>query len=167
MAYTQEQQREHIRELQKMLYELSFIDDRIPVIIPDGIYDRETAQAVKTFQQLYGLRPTGEVNHASWELIAAEHFDKVGSTPVRLDIFPKDRIYISKGDRGLEVYAVQALLAVLAEAFGNFAAPLVTGIYDDETERAVGAFQNIGLIPVTGSTDRETWNLLAAAVGNV
>ena len=166
MAYTQQQRREHIREIQRMLYELSFFEKRIPLIVPDGIYGRETALAVKTFQQIYGLRPTGEVNHATWEMLAAEHLDKIRREPASLDLFPKDRDHIGKGDRGIEVYAVQALLAALADVFGNLAAPEVTGLYDSETERAVGEFQSIGLRPVTGQTDRETWNLLAAAAEN-
>lgn len=166
MAYTQQQRRDHIRELQRMLYELSFFENRIPFIIPDGIYGRETAQAVKAFQQIYGLRPSGEVNHATWEMIAAEHLDKIGRVPVRLDLFPKDRKNISKGDRGIAVYAIQALLTAVAERFDSLTPPMVTGFYDEATETAVSEFQSIGLRPVTGQTDRETWNLLAAAVNS-
>lgn len=163
MAYTQQQRRDHIRELQRMLYELSFFEKRIPFVVPDGIYGRETALAVKAFQQIYGLRPSGEVNHATWEILAAEYLDKIVRQPVRLDLFPKDRSLISRGDRGVEVYAVQALLTAAAERFDGLTPPPVTGVYDEYTENAVGEFQAIGLRPVTGQTDRETWNLLAAA----
>lgn len=164
MAYTQQQRREHIRELQRMLYELSFFENRIPFIIPDGIYGRETALAVKAFQQIYGLRPSGEVNHATWMMISSEHLDKIGKAPVRPDLFPKDRDSIAKGDRGAAVYAVQMFLNIIAERYDDLTAPPITGVYDEATEMAVSEFQSIGLRPVTGQTDRETWNLLAAAV---
>ncbi len=51
MAYTNEDRRNHIRELQRYLYSLSFYDETMPQVVPDGIYGRETALAVRAFQQ--------------------------------------------------------------------------------------------------------------------
>ena len=163
MAYTQQQERDHIRELQKMLYELSFFDNRIPQVIPDGIYGRETAFAVKAFQQLYGLRPTGEVNQATWEAISDVYQREIQKIAMALDIFPHERKNISAGDRGLEVYAVQAMLSVLADIFDNLSSLPVTGLYDDVTQNAVMEFQKIIGQTETGVTDPATWNLLASS----
>ena len=60
--FSDEQLRQHIRELQQFLFGISHYNVRIPVIIPDGIYGAETAGAIKIFQQEYGLMPTGEVD---------------------------------------------------------------------------------------------------------
>jgi len=49
MAYTNEDRRNHIRELQRYLYSLSFYDETMPQVVPDGIYGRETALAVRAF----------------------------------------------------------------------------------------------------------------------
>lgn len=38
MAYTEQDRRNHIRELQQYLYSLSFLDETLPRLIPDGIY---------------------------------------------------------------------------------------------------------------------------------
>ena len=62
IMFSDEQLRQHIRELQQFLFGISHYNVRIPVIIPDGIYGPETAGAVKIFQQEYGLMPTGEVD---------------------------------------------------------------------------------------------------------
>ena len=47
MAYTEQDRRNHIRELQQYLYSLSFLDETLPRVIPDGIYGRQTALAVR------------------------------------------------------------------------------------------------------------------------
>ena len=65
MAYTEQDRRNHIRELQQYLYSLSFLDETLPRVIPDGIYGRQTALAVRAFQQKNGLRPNGETNRAT------------------------------------------------------------------------------------------------------
>lgn len=163
MAYTLPQRRDHIREIQEMLYELSFFDERIPKVIPDGIYGRETALAVKAFQQLYGLRATGEVNQATWEAISDVYRREIQKIAMALDIFPHERKNISAGDQGLEVYAVQAMLRVLADIFQNLSRLPVTGLYDSKTENAVREFQKISGQPETGVTDPHTWNLLASS----
>ena len=54
MAYTDEQKKQHILEVQQYLYAISMFDDRIPQILPSGKYDDETAEAVKVFQKIYG-----------------------------------------------------------------------------------------------------------------
>ena len=69
MAYTEQDRRNHIRELQQYLYSLSFLDETLPRVIPDGIYGRQTALAVRAFQQKNGLRPNGETNRATWDAI--------------------------------------------------------------------------------------------------
>ena len=71
--FSDEQLRQHIRELQQFLFGISHYNVRIPVIIPDGIYGPETAGAVKIFQQEYGLMPTGEVDRYTWDKLADVH----------------------------------------------------------------------------------------------
>ena len=71
MAYTPAQEKAHIFELQEMLRGISMQNPAIPAVIPDGVYTEATAQAVRAFQQFYGLQVTGEVNGATWEKIAA------------------------------------------------------------------------------------------------
>lgn len=162
MAYIPQQRQQHIKELQKMLYGLSFFDERIPVVYPDGIYGRETAFAVRAFQHTNGLRPTGEVNSATWEKIRDEYKEKIGKSASPLHAFPPNTINISINDEGLAVYIIQVMLKLLNVSFGNFADIEITGRYDPATERAVREFQRRSGQPQTGKTDMDTWNLLVA-----
>ncbi|MDE6020514.1 MAG: peptidoglycan-binding protein [Ruminococcus sp.] len=163
MAYSQQQRREHIKELQKMLYGLSLFDERIPVVVPDGIYGRETAFAVRAFQQIMGLRTTGEANSATWEKIRDEYYEKIGKKAYEINAYPQNTINISINDEGLAVYIIQAMLKLLSISFSNLDDLNITGRYDSATEKAVKKFQMYSGQPQTGKTDKDTWNLLVAA----
>lgn len=162
MPYTPQQKRDHIRELQRMLHGLSYYDERIPRIIPDGIYGRETAQSVRAFQQLNNLRPTGETNRATWDAIAAAYLEIVARTAKPLDIFPHDKRFISAGDQGLPVLVLQSMLQHLSTLFDNFGSTAITGQYDAQTTQRVREFQSRSGQSQTGNTDPTTWNLLIA-----
>lgn len=167
MSYTPNQKRDHVKELQEMLGDLSYRDSRLPHIVPDGIYGRETAEAVKAYQQTRGLRPTGEVNHATWNAISAEHYGSFGSEPRRLRVFPKDREHITEGDSGLAVFIVQAMLSELAGIFGNVPAVKVTGYYDQPTMDAVRSFRLMSRNEDDDRVDHATWNSLAGIIEHI
>ncbi|MDD6268775.1 MAG: peptidoglycan-binding protein [Oscillospiraceae bacterium] len=163
MAYTQYQRREHIRELQKMLHGLSRFDRNLPAVIPDGIYGRETAFAVKAFQQRNGLRPTGEASSATWEKIRSEYSRKILQQPAAVSAYPENTLNIGLNDEGLAVFMIQAMLKLLSLSFYNLRDVQVTGRYDSATQQAVKEFQKLSGQPQTGKTDVATWNLLVAA----
>lgn len=52
-----------------MLKYLSTILPEIPNIEMDGIYNADTAAAVSSFQNLYGLEPTGIVDEPTWNML--------------------------------------------------------------------------------------------------
>ncbi len=160
MAYNQRQQREHIREIQKMLYGLSLFDERMHTVVPNGVYGKETALAVRAFQQIMGLRSTGEVNAATWEKLRNEYYEKIGKQAYSLNAFPQNTINIGLNDEGLAVYIIQIMLHLLSINFGNFDSLEITGKYDSFTENAVKEFQKRSGQPSTGKVDRDTWNLL-------
>lgn len=160
MAYNQRQQREHIREIQKMLYGLSLFDERMHTVVPNGVYGKETAIAVRAFQQIMGLRSTGEINAATWEKLRNEYYEKIGKQAYSLNAFPQNTINIGLNDEGLAVYIIQIMLHLLSINFGNFDSLEITGKYDSFTENAVKEFQKRSGQSPTGKVDRDTWNLL-------
>lgn len=166
MAYTQTQQTEHIRELQGFLHGISFYNDAIPRLIPDGFYGDSTAGAVRAFQQYYGLRVTGETNQATWEKIVQIYQELVGQPPQELRVFPQ-RTVLMPGEQGYPVLIVQSILHALAEIYDTVPPVQITGEYDSETQRAVQPFQKLCALPVTGCIDCRTWNLLAQAGGDL
>ena len=55
-----------VRVVQYYSAVIGYFDNRFPFIAPDGYFGPETANAVRTFQQAYGIEPTGEVNRDTW-----------------------------------------------------------------------------------------------------
>ena len=167
MAFSDFQRSEHIAEIQRYLHDISYYDAGIPRIIPDSIYGEETAQAVRSFQQRYGLLVNGEVNPATWEKIVEVYLRYAGTPALLLEVFPREagRI-LDRGDDGYAVLVMQVILHSLAERFPNFPVVHITGEYGEETVAAVMAFQERSGLPRTGFTDRLTWNALAAAAAS-
>ncbi|MBQ7013000.1 MAG: peptidoglycan-binding protein [Oscillospiraceae bacterium] len=164
MGYSDEQKRSHIEELQTYLHRISYEDPKIPRITPDGIYGPETADAVRAFQQAYGLTDSGEANSATWEKAAEVYRTLIGTLAETLEVFPpRSRVMVQSGDAGLAVLIIQSILRVLGEAYADLPRPEVTGLYDAPTAEAVKAFQQRSHYPVTGDVDLLTWNLLASS----
>ena len=162
MAYTDAQRSEHIHELQRYLHRISYSNPNIPRIIPDGIYGTETANAVRAFQNAYGLTSNGETNTATWDKVVEVYRELIATIAEALEVFPAGaEVLIKSGDTGLAVLIIQAILLTLAERYGNLPTLQVTGLYDPATVDAVREFQRHSNYPVTGNVDVPTWNLLA------
>jgi hypothetical protein len=117
MAYTEQDRRNHIRELQQYLYSLSFLDETLPRVIPDGIYGRQTALAVRAFQQKNGLRPNGETNRATWDAIVNAYRQQIQREATPLHLYTPERELLGAGETGLLVLVLQSILKTL----GGFA----------------------------------------------
>ena len=160
MPYTDEQKKEHIRELQGYLYGISLFDKRIPQILPDGIYDKDTAKAVEAFQRVYGLPVTGETDADTWNKIVSVYRDYLDGEPEPYNAFPS-RIYSAAlGDSGELIYIIQAMLWKAAAWYDNMPKVNVSGEYDIETEAAVKCFQKCCGLTESGCVDCITWNML-------
>jgi hypothetical protein len=61
---------DNVRMIQDQLNAISVGYPRIPRIAVDGIYGQQTANAVRTFQQIFGLPQTGVVDIATWYKIS-------------------------------------------------------------------------------------------------
>ena len=104
MPYTEQQKKEHIRELQSYLYAISMFDKNIPQILPDGVYDADTRAAVEAFQRTYGLPVTGDTDSATWNRIAAIYRDYLDGAPAAYHVFPSRSFTACIGDSGEVVY---------------------------------------------------------------
>ena len=61
------------------------------------------------------------------------------------------------------IRSLQTMLRVLAEYDDQYQSVIPDGIYGPQTVSAVSIFQRNHGIPVTGVTDRDTWNAVVAA----
>ncbi len=157
--YTDDQRRDHVRELQEYLRALSTTDERYPLLGVDGLFGPETTEAVRVFQQTTNSPVTGTVQRADWERIVREYGDLLLQiVPARtIDPFPYPTFVLRSADRDPLVYILQVMLGELGSE------PLaVTGVYDAATEAAVRRQQLAADLLPTGEVDRITWDYLAA-----
>ena len=152
-----------IRSLQTMLRTLAEFDPRHETLIPDGIYGPATRSAVSRFQRLHGLPVTGVTDQATWEQIVAEYepaLIQVAEAQM-MDINLEPGQVIRRGERNPHIYIVQAILAVLQDAYGSIGPVSHNGLLDEATASAIAAFQGLSGLPMTGNLDKITWKALA------
>lgn len=156
-----------VRTLQIRLNRISNNYPSIPKIYPvNGIFGVSTENAVRAFQEEFGLDADGRVGKATWYQIARiyggvkrlSELQSEGITPEEVALkYPSLLMF---GMSSEYVRILQYVLNVIAD--NNAAIPPVAedGIFGEETENAVRAFQkNYGLEP-DGIVGEDTWNAI-------
>lgn len=158
---------ENVRTIQRQLNRISDDYPAIPKIpTTDGVFNLETQNAVRAFQEIFNLTVDGIVGKATWYKIkfifnSVKNLAELQSEGLTLEeVLPIYQDEYSFGDEGLEVRTIQYYLAIIG--FFNPALPpiTITGVFDENTRDAVFAFQNQYGLPVTGVINRDTWNEL-------
>jgi peptidoglycan hydrolase-like protein with peptidoglycan-binding domain len=108
----------------------------------DGVFGKQTEEAVKAFQTAYGLEPDGIVGPLTW--LNIDEAD--GSVPL-----------LRNGSTGLPVRRLQKRLML-----AGFAISEVNGRFGPKTEAAVKALQKQAGIQVDGVVGPETWGIVDA-----
>ena len=151
-----------IRSLQTMLRVIAENDPSHKTLVPDGIYGPETVRAVSIFQKKHGLPVTGVTDQATWEAVVAVYepalIEQDEAYPLYIILNPGQ--VIRKGERSPHIYLVQAMLAVLDDAYASVGTPGMNGLLDEATSDALAAFQALSGLPMTGNLDKHTWKHL-------
>ena len=135
----------------------------------DGIFDEATEQAVRKFQQIFGLEPTGIVNASTWYRMtyiytSVKKIAELDSEGVRLDevapVFTED---LKIGMQSIEVSVLQYYLAVIGAYYEAVTPVEITGYFGEKTERSLKSFQRVFGLSQTGEADRATRNDLYRA----
>ena len=159
-------------QLQTMLNQVSRDFPAIPRLREvDGVFDADTEEAVRAFQEVFGLAADGVVGRATWYKLvylyvgirdlaelAGEGQDLYGDALQRLDDGQ-----LAPGSRGRWVRVLQYMLTVLASFYSDIPAPAQDGIYGEDTRQAVLAFQRNQSLPQTGIVDAAVWQALYQA----
>lgn len=152
-----------VREIQYYLYLLSAYYNSIPPIAFDGIFGPATTEAVKAYQQLFGLTVDGIVGPATWNSIYAQY------QRLRLADGPVNKYYLvawpgqlfQTGSTGQYVQYIQFLLQYIGFFYSQVQPPkALDGIFGTETEIGVKSFQQLFGLPQTGQVDQTTWDAM-------
>lgn len=151
-----------VLELQFNINDIAMNNPDIPTIIPTGIYDQHTQNAISEFQKTANLTVTGKVDYETWNALRKEHGMAIHNinTPGSVFCFPQNIKQCKMGDECYTIYILQILLNYFHKKYKNYPEVNLTGLFDEQTEISVRQFQKHSNIPVTGIVDRQTWNLL-------
>ncbi|MBQ8858826.1 MAG: peptidoglycan-binding protein [Clostridia bacterium] len=139
----------------------------IPKIFPvNGVFGQTTEDAVRTFQEVFGLTADGIVGEATWYRIqyiynAVKRLSDLYSEGLTLsEISTQYPSELSRGSSGQGVEILQYYLRYVADFLPTVPSVTVDGVFGEETEAAVRAFQTAyGLTP-DGIVGILTWNRL-------
>lgn len=158
-----------VEMIQYYLAVIGYFNPNIPVVGIDGIFGKETEDAVFSFQSEYGLPVTGRVSRLTWAKMRTVYNDIVQGLP---DSYYRGEAKIYPGyvlSRGLEnsdVRDLQIYLRTISSISPELPKIPVTGYFGTQTEEAVRVFQRIYGIPVSGTVGPVTWNRIAQEYNN-
>lgn len=151
-----------ILEIQLKLRDISHVIPDIPTVLPTGKYDTQTQVAINEFQKKYNLPVTGSVDFITWNELNNEHKNYMHciNVPRNVCCFPNNIQEYKREDSGHVIYVLQIILKNFHIKYKNYPDVNLTGVFDEQTEKAISQFQKCSNLPVTGILDRRTWNIL-------
>lgn len=131
-----------------------------------GIYDEETVNAVKKFQEIFSLPVTGSVDKATWYKIKYVYTSVKKLSDLYSEGLSEDEatfLYedeLNYGDTGIEVEYIHYFLDAIAFLDPDIPRLKTNSIYNDNSITMVKAFQEKYKLPVTGVFTYRDWNKL-------
>jgi len=151
-----------IQNLQMMLRNIANEYDEVTTVVPDGIFGAQTLESVQSFQQKFGIVPTGVVDFDTWnKIVEISDGVTVINSPGRLFLgFNENNDDIIPGQTALELYVIQAMMKAIAFEMSDMADVNVTGTHDMQSVAAVKKLQNSMGIDDDGIITLEFYNNL-------
>lgn len=138
--------RPYVMEVQSYLRALERAETGTTTVPQDGFYGADTTAGVGAFQANIGLPVTGEVDRTTWEALTAAYRNLQKEQTPPLLIRGLRQPLLQPGDESDAVLFLNAMLGL-----SDF-------LYTTATEEAVRTVQKGAFLPITGNTDKDTWD---------
>ncbi|MBR2926602.1 MAG: peptidoglycan-binding protein [Clostridia bacterium] len=160
-----------VRIAQLRLNRISSNYPAIPKILrPDGIFGTDTEEAVRKFQEIFGLTADGVIGKATWYniqnvYIGVKRLNDLNSEGIALsevtDQFPD---VLRLGSQGGGVSNLQYFLSVLSQYYDSIPAPgAIDGDFGQSTLSSVKGAQRTFGLPDDGIVGERTWDAIYRA----
>ena len=162
--YSLDNQENAIFQIQRILRDLEYFSSGSSGIPLNGIYDSETRDGVRRFQEAYGVNPTGVVDKETWDLLFSVDAARRDASALARSVYilPKNEKYtLYPGTKDDIIYVIQFMLNSIKSEHDDFGNIPFNGVYDEETARAVSALQRKFLLDDNAIIDAKTFNALA------
>ena len=165
---TEPQVGEPIRSLQTFLRRIAQDNTQIPLVVPDGIYNEQTKNAVREFQIYYGLPVNGETDFETWKKII-EVYESIPEVIILPDIrciFPRSNYKIIENQTADCLYIIQAMLLVLGNRFPHLGTVEISGTHKADSVAITKKIQELNDLEQSGVIDIPTYNAIVALFNN-
>ena len=163
-----------VLEMQRDLRRIRSNYPAIPTISNTiGVYDSETEDAVRKFQNIFGLPETGIIDKGTWYKIKYVYTSVKKLSSLYTEGLSKDEatfLYsdeLKYGDTGIQVEFIHYFLDAIAFLNNNIPRLQTNSIYGNNTVTMVKAFQKEYNLPVTGVFTYSDWKVLKNAYDNI
>ncbi len=154
-----------VQTLQFYLKTVAAFNPFLPDLAIDGRFGRSTQNAVRAFQDYYGLFVDGVVGENTWNRIVSVYLDVTEEGNLRIKPYPGSPLRI--GASGENVLYVQMLLNRIRPVFVTIPSLEEDGIFGTRMRTAVREFQRLFGLSVDGVVGRVTWNALNRTFGSI
>lgn len=153
-----------VEKLQELLLDVVTLYPSLPIVTIDGIFNSETKNAVKEFQELNGLTPSGIVDDMTWnklQYLSNKNPNRVDALVNGVDFLDQSENIISEGSTGDFVKELQEYLNIAADKYPSIGKLKVDGIFGPKTKAAVIEFQKLNDLTPDGIVGTNTWEALS------
>ncbi|WP_037372081.1 peptidoglycan-binding domain-containing protein [Anaerovorax odorimutans] len=142
----------------------------IPIIDITGYFGPDTTETVKALQKKYNIDVDGIVGIQTWYNLEKDYKSIVNNIPEgcleNKTLYPG--YLLSKGMADQNVTLIQTYLQKISEFYPNIPRVDITGVFDDQTEAAVRAFEKeFEQSQGTGLVGPITWSEIARVYENL
>ncbi len=156
--YQQSDRKSAVKEIQKFLYALSDKKyENLPRVAITGIYNAETANAVKEFQRTKGLNPTGITNLETFTLLYEDYFESAREFYTDDYILGDGRFPFKEGDQNEDVRALHLMINELSKTYSNIENVGTGAYYSKKTAAAVEELRKLFLLPSSRAIDKKLY----------
>ena len=155
-------------EVMVIQYYLSYLSKFIATIPPvkiDGSFGKNTENAVKAFQQTYGLPVDGIVGEVTWDKLYNVYMGIIDTITIEYSegvTIPFPGRVLRIGFEGDDVTVLQEYLRYISNTYTQIPKVTVDGVFGAGTQAAVTEFQNLfGIAGARGVVTALTWDAIA------
>ena len=117
---------------------------------------------MRAYQTTFGLTADGVLDRDTW-LSMYDTYRSILETSQLIDggvvLFPGQTL--RQGSQGDDVATIQEYLSYISQTYTQIPAPSVTGVFGQETDTAVRAFQRLFGLEENGAVGPATWDAIA------
>lgn len=144
----------------------AYYESVLPITVGDE-YDAQTAAAVRSFQQTFGLPQTGITDRRTWNDMYAAYAGILASEQETVCVRLYPNIVLREGVTNEYVRILQQYLTYIAQFDSNIKPVSDTGYFGPLTKASVQAFQREYGLPPNGVVASATWDAISGVYSEI